>query len=276
MDSEEGLNSYGFIVPSRNRPAQLYALLRTYSEVARLTCPLKVLWRADAEYRDAYLELIEEVRAFGDFYFIEEENFGEQWTEAIRRLRTDRLVMLVDDDIFLRECPLSVFDDYDMAHWVPNLRFSSGKTWSYTAKTEQVIPVFTHRNGLLEYAFQGASCDWAYIMSVDGHIFDRCEMLAIFEKSEWKCPLPEVYMQSAAPDFADRCGVCFEHERLVCIQANDVQTEYPSVFSGPSAADLLGEWNVGNRIWHEDFIAKSFPSVHIDGDFRYGHRETAK
>lgn len=270
---------YGFLVTSFNRALQLHACLMSMIRTAGLDCPIWVLYHHSEPHRPSYDELKAEMAEFGNVLLIERGAFREFLIRALEDLPCERVLMTGDDTIFIRPCPLDIFDGYDLGAYVPSLRMGAHKDYCYHDNAPQRIPAFTvNPDGLLEWRMDGGIeyRDYNFPLLGDSHVFDRQEILGITKQIQFG-NVPNEYERALVPfqpEFTRRKGLCFPEERLINICHNRVQNVDLSRNSGRSADELLPIWHAGKRILYEELAGKSFPSVMTEYEFLYVDRET--
>jgi hypothetical protein len=268
---------YGFVVFSKDRPLQLHSLLSSCRRIGNVTAPIHVLFSATTHaFRDAYLALISELPKDWGISCVEERrdiSFKGQLLDLLKNMRVFRLAFLVDDIIFMRECPLSVFDEYDLRRYIPSLRLSRNITYSYTLDKHFDMPPFLSRKDLLEWQWDQGSGEWSYPLSLDGNVFLRSDILSLLDEIEFTSPNTlESGLQIFSPEFARRKGLCFISARLINIPCNKVQQDFNNRSGNSSIQFLLQKWQEGKRIRFEDFAEKDYESVHVEESFNYASR----
>ncbi len=235
------------IVFSKDRPIQLYALIESYFYNSKVTNPITVIYKCSHEgFTKAYHEIENE---FSDIRFIEEDNFRDVLIRTVEQLDASRLLFLVDDIIFTREFNTLSFNKYDLKKMVPSLRLGENIVYSYTHQKNILQPKLK-TNGLhVEWNWIKLNSYWSYPLSVDGHIFDRNEMLFMLKRINFKAPNSlEDALQIFSKALYKRKGVSYKNSVLVNIPWNLVQTEIVNLHENVSTEELLRHWNDGNKI----------------------------
>lgn len=246
----------GVIVFSKDRPLQLHALLASYLHFVRPVMPVTILYAVSApDMEKAYAEVQEEFSG-QPFHFIRETVFRQDLLKVIRDCPYSRLFFLVDDMAFKAETDLNFFGGLDVRNYVPSLRMGNHLTYSYTTRKKQALPRLSpgvDYPGMFEWNWAEGEGDWAYPLSVDGHLFDTAEILFILEKLLFKAPNSlEHAMQIMLPLYQRKKGLCFGESRVLNNPCNKVQRENNNISGDLSAEELLAKWNEGYAI---DFLA---------------------
>ena len=107
--------------------------------------------------------------------------------------------------------------------------------------------------------------DWAYPLSVDGHIFDRLEFLAMLQLIPFKAPNSlEHHLQVFLPLFSNRLGVAYPTSRQVNLPLNRVQQEFANSAGQVDPDFLLEKWNQGLAMdWR---LLKEYPNCGVHED----------
>jgi hypothetical protein len=123
----------------------------------------------------------------------------------------------------------------------------------YTKRQKQSKPVF--KTDMIKdtdkicWKWSEGELDWAYPLSVDGHIFSREEILACMKNIDFNSPNTfEGNLQSFNKHFNKRIGVCYKKSRLVNIPVNKVQNENDNRYGDLHQDELLKKWNEGYQM----------------------------
>lgn len=263
------------ILFSKDRPLQLHALLASYAELVRDPPPVHVLYRTSSDaYRDAYAEVLRASPApLGRV--VVERSFRDDLLALLDAVEAPRIFFLVDDIVFVRETDLAPLLRLDPARFVPSLRM--GLHLRRASKAEQPLPPF--RAGLLEapdlrcWAWGEGTLDWAYPLSVDGHVFSTGEMRWMARHLRFVAPNSfEGALQRYLWAFRDRLGVCHDAARIVNIPCNRVQHECDNLHGDMDAAELLAVWQGGRRMDHRRLYGIENASAHEDVELAFVER----
>jgi hypothetical protein len=254
------------VVFSKDRPAQLAALLASMGECVTPAVPVRVLYAAgDDRFARAYAEVLEAFAPAG----VEgrrESRFRDDLPRLLAENDAPRVFFLVDDIVFTEPVDLTPLLRLDLATHVPSLRLGRNLERCYTADRPQPLPRFEPLPGcpgLLSWRWSEGLHDWGYPLSVDGNLFDAREMAVLAEIADYKAPNSfEVALQHFSACFDGRLGVCFEKSRLLNIPCNKVQDEVPNRAGTVDPVYLLERWEAGFGIDHRRFRGFGNASAH--------------
>ncbi len=267
------------VVFSKDRPTQLAALLSSINEKVAPDFPVHVLYRASSEaFTAAYVDVLRSV-AKSNVIPHAEQNFSRDLRRLLADIKAPKMFFLVDDDLFLEDVSVAAFGDVDLARFVPSLRLGRNLRHCFPINAQMPLPPFQDdvkgRKGFLAWRWRDGSMDWAYPMSVTGHIFRTEEIRIMTEAATFVAPNSyEEALTHFTACFADRFGLCFEKSRLVNIPANLVQTENASRAHNLSVEYLLERWNAGYAIDHRSLYGVSNRSAHQAFDLTFVTRST--
>ena len=205
-----------------------------------------------------------------------QDSFQQDLLNILVGLDESRTVFLVDDIIFIREIALQDFDGLDLRTDIPSLRLGRNIQYSYALNKRILLPrsLTEQDSGLLSWNWRDGDVEWAYPLSVDGHIFLRTEILSMLRRLQFSSPNTfESALQSLTDLYLNRRGVCYKLPRLVNIPFNRVQNDFPNRHGSITAMDLLEKWQEGlgidiSRL--ENFYAES---VHVEPEIRFNRLE---
>lgn len=237
------------IVFSKDRAMQLDLLLTSLSRNAPGLFDVTVLW-ASRLMQESYAICAAE---HPDVTFIEEDGL----TYQVRSLVGDKLVAFFTDDDVLYE-RMSVVPPLREKWICLSLRLGMNTNYCYPLDRAQATPLST------QWEWRRADGDFAYPMSLDGHIFranDLLPHLGHFTTPNWL----EVMLVKAAPRIDRPLMAAYPHSRLVNIPVNRVQDEMPNRNGNyHSVQELNDRYLQGQRI---DLDALDF------SDIRAAHQE---
>ncbi len=255
------------IVFSKDRALQLHALLSSYFEQVDHPVPLHILYTASSErHAQAYRELFE---MFADRIqtLVREVSFRSDLLDILHRVRSAKVLFLVDDIVFTRPVAMADFLRFSTRRFVPSLRLGEHLRYSYTMQREQPLPPFV--SGPVEepdkrcWVWDAGVLDWNYPLSVDGHLFATGEILALAERCSFRNPNSfENELQRYRPLFLPRFGVCYAEARIMNLPLNRVQTQNRNVCGDVHQDLLLDWWFQGKRIDYRKLYGFSNRSAH--------------
>lgn len=269
------------VVFSMDRAIQLHALLESYFICVRNPAPLKVIYRCTSlEHEDAYNELILKFSEKSLEFIKQERREDFRWLviQSLSHSNASRVFFLVDDIIFVENVDLEHLAEFDTRDFVPSLRLGEQLTRCYTVNQPQPLPNF-EKSLILESHFlcwrwsEGA-LDWAYPLSVDGHIFGREEILALIENTAFDSPNTlEGHLQRHVEYFKGRWGVCYRKGRIVNIPWNKVQSDNNNLHGSIHQNDLLEQWKNGYVIDVGAFLGIRNVGCHQEYDLKLKKRD---
>jgi hypothetical protein len=257
------------VIFSKDRAMQLDALLRSYFSYVENRVEVKVLYNAStASYHRGYEKLISMYAKRGVGFFEEKSFKKDLLTLFDKEIHSEKVFFLVDDLFFKREIDLSEFTAINPKNYVASLRLGEHLNYSYTLQKEQELPTFEKSKaypGFLSWSWEGAYYDWAYPLSVDGHLFDVEEMRILLRELDYKAPNSlEAALQLMNPLFSKRKGLCFPRSVIVNNPCNKVQSENANVHGAVSIEELNERWLQGERIQFEAYHELANESAHQD------------
>jgi hypothetical protein len=245
--------SVSIIIFSKDRAIQLHALLASFFDLVRGKATIKVLYTASTKAHVAAYDKLKLMFGQADVSFRLEQNFRDDLLHTLAEVSTDKLMFLVDDIIFTEPLDLEDFIRYNTNYFVPTLRMGDHLTYSYTTRQQQPLPEFisgvVSASDMLVWKWQEGQLDWAYPLSVDGHLFDTQEMRTIIQMLDFRAPNSlEESMQLFNPIYKTRHGLAMKKSVILNIPINKVQQENDNHAGNQSTDYLLTKWQQGYGI----------------------------
>lgn len=264
------------LVFSMDRALQLHALLGSYRDQVTKGPRLSLIYRVTTEAHDkSYRDVLAE---FSDVILqaIKQEtrdSFRGLVIDALGRVSTKNVFFLVDDNLFIEPVDLAKFAAHATSFSVPSLRMGENLSKSYTVQKSQSKPQFVGSQSqsdnsrpsseMISWCWSGGELDWGYPLSVDGHIFQRQELLAMAETIEFDSPNTfENNLQRFIKAYQWRVGICFRKSRLINIPYNKVQTDNTNIHGEVHQDEMLQLWNEGCRIDRVSYYGLVNESAH--------------
>jgi hypothetical protein len=283
------------IIFSMDRALQLEGLLRSYYEYVCRPGAIHILYRtSSAAHQRAYEEVLAlyRDRDLSATRQVDRSTFRAQLLEVLASVRANKVFFLVDDDLFVERLDLADFASLDTRFYVPSLRMGENLSRSYTQQREQQLPVLSpffptdrvvpsasvplvadHPEPMLSWSWSEGELDWAYPVSVDGHLYTTQEIRVLAELTAFDSPNTfESNLQRYARLFMHRRGVCFQKSRLVNIPWNRVQSDIANIHGNVDAEKLLQFWNEGMRLDVGSFFGIRNVSAHQEFPLRLSRR----
>ncbi|MDA9260975.1 hypothetical protein N9P58_03815 [Puniceicoccaceae bacterium] len=236
-----------FVIFSKDRPLQLDGLLRSIQYHVKGVAAIHVLYRAsDAAYECAYQELAKELQLDTPIHWMPESDFKADLIRTLGKVGTESLCFLVDDIIFIRPVDLAAIDKDAIRNGIVSLRLGQNINFCYTKQKPMQVPTLQTPTSspLLQFSWKESTYDWAYPLSVDGHIFPTSEIQVAAEQLNYRAPNTfERALQILTPLYQDRPGYCFEAPRMLNIPLNRVQDEVENISGEIDPIYLLDKWN---------------------------------
>ncbi|MGY6561888.1 MAG: hypothetical protein ACXITV_07255 [Luteibaculaceae bacterium] len=237
------------IIFSKDRAFQLQALLASLHYFSKDLPPCFVLYKASNNaFGDGYKKLIN-LTAEPSVTFTEEQHFKQDLLSLISNVKTEKVLFLVDDIFFKNPIDFNAFARLNVHQFVPSLRHGDNLNFAYTVNKPQRIPRFEKNSKhpeMLVWNYYQEEYDWAYPLSVDGHLFSTQEMKILLENTTFKAPNSlEAAMQVVYPLFSKRKGICFHNSVIVNNPCNKVQSEHFNFHGNDTAAYLNEQWLEG-------------------------------
>lgn len=264
------------IVFSMDRALQLHALLGSYVDLVARHPTLKIIYRASSgAHESAYQEVFREYS-----WLVEPKRqetrqaFKTLLMHALSESVAEHVFFLVDDNMFLEPVDLNSFASQSSMYSVPSLRMGPNLTRSYTLQRPQAVPEIRRIESfsdepLLAWLWKSGELDWNYPLSVDGHVFQRSEILALAKTLDFDSPNRfEEQLQKFQPAFSWRLGLCYAKSRLINIPYNRVQTDIENLHGSVHQEDMLRMWNEGYRIDRKAYYGVVNESAHQEMPLR--------
>jgi hypothetical protein len=273
-------NSTACIVFSKDRALQLHALLGSYFALVANPVPVHVLFRASTkEHAQAYEEVF---TLFADRPVnacpqSSPSSFKQDLVALLANQSCDKVFFLVDDIIFVEPTDLNHFTSFDTDLFVPSLRLGQNLSFCYTVHREQPLPPWSLSPhcppSMVCWQWQAGELDWAYPLSVDGHLFARWEVLAMTENVHFTAPNSYEYaLQQFLHLFHHRYGVAYKKSVIVNIPWNRVQKENDNLSGGIHQDYLLEQWREGKQIDYQKLYGMANVSAHQEVSLILGMR----
>lgn len=256
-----------FIIFSKDRALQLHGLLGSLFHNVNGDYKLNVLYYASSEaHQQAYLEVAEAFKDKANINWIAEQNFRKDLIDTLEKVKRSEVCFLVDDIIFTRPVNFDALDWPQYASGTLSIRLGREITHCYTADKTLKPPTFTvvdPTNNLLRFSWSESTYDWAYPLSVDGHILPTHEIRIAAQALNYSAPNTfERALQIMRPLYLKRQGYCFAEPRLINIPLNRVQNEIENISGDISPEDLLVKWQEGQTLDFKPLVGIKTNSVH--------------
>lgn len=269
------------IIFSMDRAIQLHALLTSYFEKVKDQAPIMVLYRAsDERHGAAYQEVFAEFagRSVTPVRQVSRSTFRSQFFGILESLSCESIFFLVDDILFIEDFDLADVLKFDTRDFVPSMRLGDHLTRCYTMNQVQRLPDFF--DGIVAdpdkrvWKWSEGEFDWAYPLSVDGHVFSRVEFLIFAKHAEFSSPNTlEGSLQRFNKYFSRRWGVCYRKGRIVNNPCNKVQDDNQNLHGDAHQNQLLERWEAGFKIDPSALYGVRNIACHQEFEFRFVRRK---
>lgn len=256
-----------FIVFSKDRALQLHGLLSSLLQNVTGSFTLHVLYHASsAEHQQAYDEVRHLFSKKADWQWTKENDFRANLIQILEKNHSTETCFLVDDIVFIRPINLDALDWDTYSKGILSLRLGKDITFCYTKQKSMIVPplkVVDTNDKMLQFQWGSSDYDWAYPLSVDGHIFPAHEIQVAVKELNYSAPNSfERALQRLSPLYSKRPGYCFASPRLLNIPLNRVQDEVDNCSGDICPEKLLARWNEGLTLDFEALSEIETESVH--------------
>jgi hypothetical protein len=263
-----------FIIFSKDRALQLDGLLRSMLHHVTGAYSIHVLYCAsNTAHALAYQELADGIQNTDRIQWTKEADYKEDLVRMLQGTQTASVCFLVDDIVFIRRVNLDTLDRNAMTDGIVSLRLGGQITFCYTKQKAMHLPTLNpskKQDDLLKFSWEEGCYDWAYPLSVDGHIFPTSEILVASKLLNYRAPNTfERALKILTPLYQKRPGYCFESPRILNIPLNRVQDENDNLSGEISPEYLLAKWQAGLTLDIKALENISTNSVHKEVPVRF-------
>jgi hypothetical protein len=269
-------SSIGTIIFSMDRAMQLDALLRSFLLNKIGDCKIIVIYKvSNDKHKKAYSEV---VKRFNDAVIFREEDtspFKNLVLQCVDEINTDKIFFLVDDLVFTHKIDFNDLVKVDTNKYIFSLRMGEHLNFSYVVNKTQKLPKFIKKDkNYIYWKWGDSELDWAYPLSVDGHIFNRLEIKSLIEFCDFKAPNSlENSLQVEKELFSYKIGMSCTQASIVNNPCNKVQDEIDNLYGLMHQNDLLKIWQDKKQIDIRKFQGHVNKSVHEYIEFEFENRD---
>lgn len=270
--SNSGSLQVNCVVFSKNRAMQLEACLRSIERFAPYSGPVIVVYKATSpEFREGYRLLVtgERVRLAP-----QSDDFRRDVLEAVDA-GFEYTVFHTDDDVFFRRPPAQPIMDSRFAAF--SLRLGENTTHCYPLSSEQPLPRRSERDAFFAWNWTRASHDFAYPISLDGHILATAVLRRMLACARFDNPNELESELHLRRHLAPSGMLSFRESCLVSIPANIVTPTYRNrAGENPdwSAEALNRRFLAGERIDVDAMDFSSIRGAHQEVPLAFAHIES--
>jgi len=241
------------IIFSKDRPLQLHATLASFALHASdaVEVPLNVLYKATSkDYARGYAQVAEDLTGQLQINWVKESDFKADLLAVVQepksasrrrrlldwltlrrhRLRTEHLLFLVDDNLFIRPFCLQEIADTLSTHTDAigfSLRIGRNTTSCYSMQCEQPLPPFQSAPPGLRFPWSGQVGDFGYPLEVSSSVYRCADLIPLLRNFPYNNPNRlEQALSATSGLFARRLPtlLCFEQSLAFCAPVNKVQS----------------------------------------------------
>lgn len=262
MGERRNLNSMNIVIFSKDRPAQLDLFLRS----------MKSMFPGWHMYRDVHVLYTYSNEAFGSGYVktitmhpdihYAYENKGRFKSDLLNLISKDKYftMFFVDDNIFKNNFNVACDEVNEFVHREDiacvSLRLCPRINYCYTMNVPMTTPTFLDPKRYIWTWSNASPGDWAYPMSLDGHIFKTEEILPLLNLLSYSNPNTLEGTLACSP-FNTPNMICFEDSKIINIPANKVQDVNGNRHGNLSAWDINEQYTRGKRLSLEKLLGKT-------------------
>ena len=241
------------IIFSKDRPLQLHATLASFAlhacDAAKVQ--LNVLCKTSTEdFARGYAEVAEDFAGQLQLNWVQESDFKadllaimqepkptsrrrrlfDRLTLQHHRLRTEHVLFLVDDNLFIRTFCLQEITETLNTHSNAigfSLRVGRNTTSCYSMQCEQPIPPFESTPPGLRFKWPGQVGDFGYPLEVSSSVYRCSDLIPLLRSLPYNNPNRlEQALSATSGLFARRLStlLCFEQSVAFCAPLNKVQS----------------------------------------------------
>ena len=255
---------------SRDRAFQLDALLGSVAEKVKGLDKLTVIYYPSTEQHGSAYEQV--FRRYADTVIPVRQGPGVDLKslviETLEKMPNEQVFFLVDDNFFIEDVDIQGFARLASPYSIPSLRMGENINYSYTLDCDQQKPNLTEFSvnftaALRAWQWGCGVFDWGYPLSLDGHFFQRYEILAMTEAVDFDAPNHyEDQLQKFIELYQPRLGICFVKSVLLNLPFNRVQNDIPNRHGIVHQDDLLNLWNEGYELDRDAYYGVVNISAH--------------
>lgn len=256
------------IIFSKDRALQLHALLSSYFEKVSPPPSVHILYQSStASHQKAYEDVI--AMFTGDHTsFIRQKSdhsFREDIIHLLRSLQSEKIIFLVDDNLFIEDVDMEDFAKFSTDKFVSTLRMGVNLSECFPLQRKQpqpeFLPYLLKEPDKIVWRWDQSTYDWGYPLSLDGHLFSTREITVMTELISFNAPNSyESNLQRFNWLFLSRLGVSYCKAKIVNVACNKVQSENNNICGNIHQDYLLEQWHKGFQMNYRQiygFVNKS-------------------
>ncbi|WMW22221.1 hypothetical protein RE476_12755 [Methanolobus mangrovi] len=253
-----------------DRALQLHALLSSYIEKINEPVPVHILYRTTSSaHQKAYNEVFSLFEGYpiSAIHQKSKDSFKSELITILKSINAEKVFFLVDDIVFTENIDVFDFTKFDGRTTVFSLRMGANLKRAYTIQKDQKLPNFIpdiiSDKDKLSWIWEEEEFDWAYPLSVDGHLFLTREITVLAENTKFNSPNTfEGKLQHYIQYFEKRVGICYNKSKIINIPINKVQKDNDNIHGTIHQDYLLNQWNNGMQINYRELYGTINKSAH--------------
>ena len=254
------------LVFSRNRAMQLDATLRSLMLHCNdvIEYEIRILYTTSSEqHQRQYDSLSNEYQNYRNIKFVKEKSFKSDILAMTAPY--EKLLFLVDDNIFVRDFEMSELDNLLDKHQNAvgiSLRLGRNTDYCYSRRASQRFPTFTQiEKSYLSFNWTNEEFDFGYPLELSSSMYRVADIFKLMAVIDFHNPNTlEEYLWQNISYYRDSLNelLCYDKSLTFCIPVNKVQTTNPTNRASEefsySADDLAVQFDNGKRIDIEKYI----------------------
>ena len=179
--------------------------------------------------------------------------------------------------LFVEDFDINDFIQFDTDKFVPTLRMGMNLKKCYTLREKQPLPELIQGivkdKDKITWEWSQGIYDWAYPVSLDGHLFSTQEVTAMIQLVNFSAPNTlEDQLQRFRRFFMPRMGVGYRKSKIVNIPCNRVQTENENLYGDVHQDYLLEQWQKGFQMDYRSLYGFNNTGAHQEIPFEFKKR----
>lgn len=246
------------IIFSKNRPAQLELLLRSYKRFFKEWeyNIINILHIADKEYEEGYRKVI---KLHPEFVYFPETSFKKDILYLLD-FPHDLTALGCDDDVFIK--PVSVkdkqFKQFKEDKDILCLNLRMGQNYNYAFDTDDYVSLPDFKDDTWEWEYHQK--DWGYPMGTIFHIYRTKQIKKLLKKLKFTGPNTMEGQMALNPLTLPKM-VCYDDARTVNIPLNLVQDVAPDNRAANISPESMNKkFMSGQIISLNNILTKKFKS----------------
>ena len=255
------------IIFSKDRAAQLDLLVKSIDKNAKDIFELKVIYTySNEEFEKGYEKVIER---YPQVKWVKQtDNFKEDVIMCLTNTECEHTTFFTDDDIIYRKVEendlvKNIVEDKDCFCF--SMRLGKNVNWCYTMHCDNVLKEDFEDDKFIRWNWHVHYMDFAYPLSVDGHIFRTNEITKLTKKVQFHNPNSFEASLQIFQNFPKKNMWAYKHSVLVNTPSNIVQSTFPNTHAkqhGVTAKELNDKFLAGSVILLDEIDFSEIKGCH--------------